>query len=54
MSGEHSLADWRVVAVAPELRGLRSAFELAWPVDETLCFQGLLEEADRSLSDASS
>ena len=56
MSVEHPLADRRIVAVAllteAELRGLGSTFERAWPIDETPCFQGLLdaiEEADRSL-----
>ena len=56
MSVDHPLADRRIVAVAllteAELRGLGTAFERAWPIDETPCFQGLLdaiEEADRSL-----
>ena len=46
----------RIVAVAlltqPELQGLGSAFDRAWPVDQTPCFAGLLEaidEADREL-----
>jgi hypothetical protein len=46
-----------IVAVAllaqPELQGLGSAFDRAWPLDEVPCFSGLLEaidEADRQLS----
>ena len=44
----------RIVAVGlltqAELRGLGSAFDRAWPVEDARCFAGLLEaieEADR-------
>ena len=50
------MADHRIVAVAlvteDELQLLGGGFSRAWPIDETPCFEGLLEaidEADRQL-----
>lgn len=42
----------RIVAVAlltqPELQILGSAFDRAWPIDQTPCFAGLLEAIDKA------
>jgi hypothetical protein len=56
MSVHEPFAERRIVAVAlltkPELQGLGSAFDRAWPTDQVPCFAGLLEaidDADREL-----
>ena len=52
MSTDWTIRDKPIVAVglltADDLRTLGASFNMAWPVDQAPCFEGLLQEIDEA------